>query len=101
MNARSAQRRYEPEGELVSPLSGPNSGAFARAKRSWRKPLDAILADAIANCHAVTACLQRGMYAPDFEDESRCQIIFDALSRSTHDQLKALETFAEIDWSVR
>jgi hypothetical protein len=48
--------------------------------------------------------LRRGAkakYAPDYEDESRCQIIFDTLSKTTHEQLKALETFAEIDWSVR
>jgi|SRR5215831_6186490 len=102
MNSRSAQRSYELDvGELVAPLSGPSYGPFSVAKRRWRKPLDSILADAMANCRAVTASLQRGMYAPDYEDEPRCQVIFDTLSRSTHEQLKALEAFAEIDWSVK
>jgi hypothetical protein len=102
MNSRSTQRRIinDPtvEGELVAPLSGPSYGPFNVARQRWRKPLDAILADAIANCRAVTACLQRGMYAPDYEEEPRCKAIFDALSRTTREQLEALEAFAEIDW---
>jgi hypothetical protein len=102
MNSRSTQRRIvddpAPTGELVAPLSGPSYGPFNVARQRWRKPLDAVLADAIANCRAVTACLQRGMYAPDYEDEPRCKAIFDTLSQCTRQQPEALEAFAEIDW---
>jgi hypothetical protein len=98
MNARSTLRRIEEDGQLVLPLSGPSYGAYSIARRRWRKPIPAIIADAIANCRAVSALLQRGIYALDEERDAHYQTVFDTLSKSTHRQVEALEAFAAIDW---
>jgi len=95
---RSTQRTVNDELALVAPLSGPSYGAYSVARRRWRKPLPAVIADAIANCHAVSALLQRGIYMPDEEDKPHYQEVFNALSRTTRQQLETLEAFAEIDW---
>src|SRR5262249_58728552 len=72
MNSKPARIFDDPAAtaELVAPLSGPSYGAYSVARRRWRKPLPAIIADAIANCDAVSARLNRGMYAPDREGEA-------------------------------
>ena len=98
MNLRSQVLRDPEEGELVAPLSGPSYGPFSTARRRWQKPLPAIIADAMANCRAVSARLQRGMYVPNVENRSQYERIFKQLSRSTHEQLAALEAFSEIEW---
>jgi hypothetical protein len=88
MNARSTQRVIrDPEAELVG---GP--------WRNWRKPLPAIIADAIANNRAVIARLKQGMYGPDIENTDHYEEVFNKLCRSTNEQIKALEAFAAIDW---
>jgi hypothetical protein len=97
MNSRSQVLR-DPEPELVSPLSGPAYGPFNIAKRRWQKPLPAIIADAIANCRAVSARLQRGMYMPDEEGRLHYQAVYNALSECTRQQLKVLEAFSQIGW---
>jgi hypothetical protein len=86
------------EAELITPLSGPNYGTFARVKRRWRKPVAAIIADAIANCQGLSARLERGMYTPGFDDAPRCEKVYHELCRKTEEQLKALEAFAKIAW---
>ena len=97
-----SQRRLEPairvEREVVAPLSGPCYGPFSVARRKWRKPLQAIIADAIANCRAVSVRLQRGMYMPDMEGKPHYWEVYQHLCRSTDQQLKALEAFAQIEW---
>jgi hypothetical protein len=108
MNSRSqAYRRptYRPRElaspnprSVVTPLSGPSYGAYSVVKRKWRKPLPAVIADAIANCAAVSARLGRGVYAPDFEGEAHYWAIYDDLRRTTRQQLEALKAFSQIDW---
>ena len=106
MNQPNSRRPYRPlfadlaiAPELVSPLSGPSYGPFNVARRRWRKPLPAIIADAIANGQGLAARLQRGMWMPpDLEKKARYEKIFHQLCRSTCEQLAALQAFAEIDW---
>jgi hypothetical protein len=93
------QRRRDLDEGVVAPLSGPSYGPFNIAKRRWRKPLPAIIADAIVNCQGLSARLQRGMWMPpDLEKKARYEKIFHQLCRSTCEQLAALQAFAEIDW---
>ena len=101
MTARSTQRRivHDPTpGELVTPLSGPSYGAYSVVKRRWRKPIPAIIADAMGNCRAVLSRLERGMYMPDEEGKPHYQAVYNQLSECTRRQLKALEAFAAIEW---
>jgi hypothetical protein len=108
MNSRSQTYRrptYRPRepaspnpGSVVTPLSGPSYGAYNVVKRRWRKPLPAIIADALANSQAVLARLNRGMYAPDFEREAHYREIYDDLCCTTRQQLEALKAFSQIDW---
>jgi len=79
-----------PSGTVVTPLSGPSYGAYNEVKRRWRKPLRAVIADAIANSQGVSARLNRGMYAPDFERGAHYKEIYDNLCRTTRQQLEAL-----------
>jgi hypothetical protein len=86
------------EPELVTPLSGPSYGPFNIARRRWRKPLPAIIADAIANSQAVLARLDRGMFMPDFENKPHYHAVYNAVCECTREQIKALEAFAAIEW---
>ena len=97
MNSRSTQRMVNDDlAELVVPLSGPSYGAYAKAKRSWRKPLPAIIADAVANNRALLSRLDRGMYMPD--EQAKYREVFNELYWRTQEQIKALEAFSQIDW---
>jgi hypothetical protein len=108
MNSQSQPHRrpttYRPRAAptrpdiVITPLSGPSYGAYSVVKRKWRKPLPAVIADAIANCIAVSARLDRGMYAPDCEMEAHYREIYDDLCRATRQQLEALNAFSQIDW---
>jgi hypothetical protein len=100
MNSQS-QRKPElaEEGLLVAPLSGPSYGPFSIVKRRWRKPIPAIIADAIANSRAVVARLERGMHMPDLEGQAHYKGVFDTLLERTRWQLEALEAFSQIEWS--
>jgi len=89
-------RIEEDECQLVLPLSGPSYGAYAKVKRSWRKPLCAIIADALLNSRAVLSRLDRGMYM--LEDNSHYRDAFNELYRRTQEQIDALEAFAQVDW---
>jgi hypothetical protein len=77
VNSRSARIVDDPAptAELVAPLSGPSYGAYSVARRRWRKPLPAIIADALTN-----NCALNELY------------------RRTREQIAALETFAQIEW---
>ena len=87
MNSQAQRRRIEPaEGELVT------------FPRGWRKPLPAIIADAIANNRAVIARLKLGIHGPDAENLDRLEEVFSKVCRSTEQQISALEAFAAIDW---
>jgi len=98
MNSRSTQRKVNDDLALVAPLSRPSYGAYSVARRRWRKPLPAGIADAMPISRTLSARLQRGMYAPDYEGEARYREVFNCLCRSTRQQLQALEAFAEIEW---
>ena len=99
MNSRSQRLPREPdEGELVSPLSGPCYGPFSTAKLRWRKPLPAIIADAIVNCQGLNARLVRGFHLPDMENKDYYNKIFKQLCRTTDEHLAALRAFAEFEW---
>jgi hypothetical protein len=99
MNSRSQRVLNDPGPErVVTPLSGPSYGAYNVVKRKWRKPLRAVIADAVANCAEVSARLSRGVYAPDFEGEAYYRQIYDDLRRTTRQQLEALHAFFTIDW---
>lgn len=96
------KRIEEDEGQLVLPLSGPSYGPFAVAKRRWRKPLDAILAQVVANSENLLVRLRLGVYAPpNAELLPDAQGRFTDLWRATEAQLAAIEAFSEIDWSER
>jgi hypothetical protein len=98
MNSSTQRVLRDPEGELVTPLSGPSYGAYDVIRRKWRKPLPAVIADAIANSTAVSERLGRGVYAPDREGEAHYWAIYDDLRRTTRQQLEALKAFSQIDW---
>jgi len=102
MNSQTQRRPRPPEGELVSPLSGPDYGirAFAQAKRSWRnKPLDVLVAETLANNRALLKRLEAGLSAPPVEiDHNTPKMAFDFLYKSVHQQLMALRVFSDFDW---
>jgi hypothetical protein len=86
---------------VVTPLSGFGHvyGPSGVAKARWRKPIPAIIADAITNSQAVIARLERGMYMPDLEGQAHYKDVFDTLLERTRLQLEALEAFSQIGWS--
>ena len=84
--------------QLILPLSGPSYGPFAIAKRRWRKPLDAILAQVVANSENLLVRLKLGVYAPNAELLPDAQGRFTALWLATEAQLDAIEAFSEINW---
>ena len=85
---------------LVTPLSAPahTYGPSGVAKVRWRKPIPAIIADAMTNSRAVIARLERGMYMPDLEGQAHYKDVFDTLLERTRLQLEALEAFSQIEW---
>src|SRR6516225_1604474 len=95
---QSQRRVDEEDGQLVLPLSGPSYGPFAVAKRRWRKPLDAILSQVVANSENLLIRLRLGVYAPDRDSLSEAHDRFTDLWRATEAQLEAIEAFSEIDW---
>ena len=99
MNSQSQRVVNDPGPGLVAPLSGPSYGAFSVARRRWRKPLPAIMADALANSRALLSRLDRGVYMPDLENQSHYQAAFNTLLDRTRLQLQALEEFSQIEWS--
>jgi len=101
MNSQTQRREAAAEGTVVCPLSGPSYGAYNVVKRNWRKPLPAVIADALANSQALLARLDRGMFAPDYEREAYYKAMFDELYQRTRDQIKTLERFSQIGWSER
>jgi hypothetical protein len=92
------KRKDEEDGQLVLPLSGPSYGPFAVAKRRWRKPLDAILSQVVANSENLLVRLKLGVYAPDRDSLPEAHARFTNLWRATEEQLAAIEDFSEIDW---
>jgi hypothetical protein len=99
MNSSSTVRRIkEDEGQLVLPLSGPNYPSFAKAKRRWRKPLDAILSQVVANSENLLVRLRLGVYAPAEGDLPEAKARFTDLWRATEQQLAAIEAFQEVGW---
>jgi len=97
MNSKS--RRVVNDPELVAPLSGPSYGAYSVARRRWRKPLSAMLADTTANSQALLTRLQRGVYFTDWERKPYFQSVVNQLCELTRQQLKALEDFSATEWS--
>jgi hypothetical protein len=92
------KRIEEDECQLVLPLSGPSYGPFAIAKRRWRKPLDAILSQVVANSENLLVRLRLGVYAPSAELLPDAKARFTDLWRATEAQLEAIEAFQEVDW---
>src|SRR5262249_42524585 len=98
MNSRSPLRQVEDDCQLVLPLSGPSYGPFAIAKRRWRKPLDAILAQVVANSENLLVRLKLGVYAPDRDSLPEAHARFTDLWHATEAQLDAIEAFQEVAW---
>ena len=98
MNSSSTLRKEEDECQLVLPLSGPSYGPFAVAKRRWRKPLDAILSQVVANSENLLVRLKLGVYAPDRDSLLEAKARFTDLWRATEAQLEAIEAFQEVSW---
>ena len=98
MNSRSTQRIEEDDCQLVLPLSGPSYGPFAIAKRRWRKPLDAILSQVVANSENLLVRLRLGVYAPAEGDLPEARARFTDLWRATEAKLAAIEAFQEVGW---
>jgi hypothetical protein len=82
-------------------LSGPSYGPFAVAKRRWRKPLDAILSQVVANSENLLVRLRLGVYAPAEGDLPEARARFTDLWRATEAQLAAIEAFQEVGWRER
>ena len=83
---------------VVTPLSGLSYGPYNATRRRWRKPLPAVIADALINSQEVSARLSRGVYAPDREGEAHYREIYDNLCRTNRQQLEALKAFSQIAW---
>ena len=98
MNPRSQRVVEEDDCQLVLPLSGPSYGPFAIAKRRWRKPLDAILSQVVANSENLLVRLRLGVYAPAEGDLPEARARFTDLWRATEAQLAAIEAFQEVGW---
>jgi hypothetical protein len=92
------KRKDEEDGQLVLPLSGPSYGPFAVAKRRWHKPLDAILAQVVANSENLLVRLRLGVYSPAGGDLQEAKVRFTDLWRATELQLAAIEAFQEVGW---
>jgi hypothetical protein len=94
------KRIEEDDGQLVLPLSGPSYGAYAIAKRRWRKPLDATLSQVVANSENLLVRLRLGVYAPGdgWCDLTEAKARFTELWRATEQQLAAIEAFQEVGW---
>ena len=88
----------KPEPRVITPLSGPSYGAYSVVKRRWRKPIPAVVADAIANSQELLTRLSRGVYAPDREGEAHYREIYDNLCRTNRQQLEALKAFSQVAW---
>ena len=95
---QSQRRVDEEDGQLVLPLSGPSYGPFAVAKRRWRKPLDAILSQVVANSENLLIRLRLGVYSPAEQDLTEAKARFTELWRATEQQLAAIEAFQEVGW---
>jgi hypothetical protein len=81
-------------------LSGPDYGPFANAKRSWRnKPIDVLVAEGVANSHALLKRLEAGVHAPPGEvNHNTPKMARDFLYRTVHEHLMALSVFSDFDW---
>jgi hypothetical protein len=103
MNSQTQRRPQPPEGELVSPLSGPDYGSrtFAQAKRSWRnKPLDVLVAATLAHNLALLKRLEGQLYSPPREvNHNTPKMAYDFLYKTVHEQIMALKVFSDFDWS--
>jgi hypothetical protein len=71
--------------------------AEQRARTRWRKPVAAIIADALASNRGLLERLKQGLHAPDHREQY--QVIFNGLYQTTRQQIEALEVFAQVDWS--
>ena len=91
-------RKDEEDSQLVLPLSAPSYGPFAVAKRRWRRPLDAILSQVVANSENLLVRLRLGVYAPAEGDLQEARDRFTDLWRITEAQLEAIEAFIEVGW---
>jgi hypothetical protein len=98
MSTSTVRQLEEDECQLVLPLSGPSYGPFAIAKRRWRKPLDAILAQVVANSENLLVRLKLGIYAPDRDSLPEAHERFTDLWHATEAQLAAIEAFQEVAW---
>jgi len=102
MNSQTQRRPRPPEGELVSPLSGPDDGrrGFATAKRRWHKPLDVLVIEALANNRALLKRLEGGLHSPHVEiNHNTPKMAYDFLGRALREQITALKVFSGFDWS--
>ena len=103
MNSQTAQRKAgPPEGELVSPLTDLDRGrrGYAQAKRSWRPPIDALVADLLAKNRELQARLAVGFHCPPGEiNHNTPEVVVKFLGRATREQIAALDAFKDFDWS--
>jgi hypothetical protein len=77
----------------------PLTLAEQRARSRWRKPIAAIVADALASNRGLLERLKRGMHAPDTQHGEQYQVLFNGLYQTTQEQIAALKMFARVDWS--
>jgi hypothetical protein len=68
-------------------------------KRNWRKPLEAVLADATVNSRVLLARLQRGVYCTDWDKKPYYQSVLNQLCEHTRQQINLIEAFSAIEWS--
>lgn len=73
--------------------------AEQRARTRWRKPIAAIIADALASNRGLLERLRCGMHGPDMRHKEQYQVLFSGLYQATQEQIEALEVFAQVDWS--
>lgn len=73
--------------------------AEQRARTRWRKPLPAVIADALASNRGLLERLKHGVRGPDMRCKEQYQVLFNGLYQATQEQIEALEVFARVDWS--
>jgi hypothetical protein len=93
----SSQSQCRAEGEVVAPFLRPSYGAYSVARRKWRKPVAAVIADALANTRELSARLKGGVYGPP----DTPQEVFEQMCQCTDAQLAALEVFSQFRWRDR
>ena len=79
--------------------SGSLGPARQRARVKWQRPIMAIIISTLDANRGLYERMSQGMHGPDTKNKELWQEMFNAIYKSTHEQIKALEIFANVEWS--